>query len=95
MSDKKFVSPDYLFEVSWEVCNKVGGIHTVIATKALNLSKEFRNNHILIGPRRMEGHRKKSRVSGGEEPAQGVEGQGCPGGAQNKGRVAGTYQELR
>ena len=26
--------PDYLFEVSWEVCNKVGGIHTVIATKA-------------------------------------------------------------
>lgn len=50
MADKKFVSPDYLFEVSWEVCNKVGGIHTVIATKALNLSKEFQNNHILIGP---------------------------------------------
>lgn len=50
MPDKKFVSPDYLFEVSWEVCNKVGGIHTVIATKALNLSKEFQNNHILIGP---------------------------------------------
>ena len=50
MSDKKLVSPDYIFEVSWEVCNKVGGIHTVIATKALNLSKEFENNHILIGP---------------------------------------------
>ena len=50
MSEKKFVSPDYLFEVSWEVCNKVGGIHTVIATKALNLSKELQNNHILIGP---------------------------------------------
>ena len=43
-------NPDYLFEVSWEVCNKVGGIHTVIATKALNLSKELKNNHILIGP---------------------------------------------
>ncbi len=43
-------SPDYLFEVSWEVCNKVGGIHTVIATKALNLAKELKNNHILIGP---------------------------------------------
>jgi len=28
--------PDYLFEASWEVCNKVGGIHTVVATKALN-----------------------------------------------------------
>jgi glycogen phosphorylase/synthase len=50
MLEKKFVSPDYLFEVSWEVCNKVGGIHTVIATKALNLSKELQNNHILIGP---------------------------------------------
>jgi len=23
----------YLFEVSWEVCNKVGGIYTVIASK--------------------------------------------------------------
>lgn len=42
--------PDYLFETSWEVCNKVGGIHTVIATKALYLSKEFKNNHIHIGP---------------------------------------------
>ncbi len=50
MSEKKILSPDYLFEVSWEVCNKVGGIHTVIATKALNLAKEFKNNHILIGP---------------------------------------------
>ena len=28
------LTPDFLFEVSWEVCNKVGGIHTVIATKA-------------------------------------------------------------
>lgn len=42
--------PDYLFEVSWEVCNKVGGIHTVIATKSLNLAKELKKNHILIGP---------------------------------------------
>ncbi|HAF30980.1 MAG TPA: alpha-glucan family phosphorylase [Bacteroidales bacterium] len=42
--------PDYLFEVSWEVCNKVGGIHTVIATKALTLSKKLKNNHIFIGP---------------------------------------------
>jgi phosphorylase/glycogen(starch) synthase len=49
MSENSFVSPDYLFEVSWEVCNKVGGIHTVIATKALNLSKDYKN-HILIGP---------------------------------------------
>lgn len=50
MTEKTRVTPDYLFEASWEVCNKVGGIHTVIATKALNLSRELKDNHILIGP---------------------------------------------
>lgn len=39
-----------LFEVSWEVCNKVGGINTVIATKAPILAKEYKENHIFIGP---------------------------------------------
>lgn len=33
MSNAK-LTPDYLFEVSWEVCNKIGGIHTVVSTKA-------------------------------------------------------------
>ena len=42
--------PDYLFEVSWEVCNKVGGIYTVIATKALYLKSQLKRHHILIGP---------------------------------------------
>ena len=41
---------DYLFEVSWEVCNKVGGIYTVVATKALHLSEELGRHHIFIGP---------------------------------------------
>ena len=50
MIQKIIEKADYLFEVSWEVCNKVGGIHTVIATKAHNLSKEYGKNHILIGP---------------------------------------------
>jgi phosphorylase/glycogen(starch) synthase len=48
--DKKTITPDCIFEVSWEVCNKIGGIHTVIATKARNLSGEFGDKHILIGP---------------------------------------------
>ena len=49
--EDKFTMPDYLFETSWEVCNKVGGIHTVIATKALYLSGSFKkNHHIHIGP---------------------------------------------
>ncbi len=47
---KKYLSPDYLFEVSWEVCNKVGGIHTVISTKAKSLQVELQDRHILIGP---------------------------------------------
>ncbi len=42
--------PDYLFEVSWEVCNKVGGIHTVISSKAMTLQKKFNDKFILIGP---------------------------------------------
>ncbi|MDR0982934.1 MAG: alpha-glucan family phosphorylase [Culturomica sp.] len=50
MDSKNSNNPAYLFEVSWEVCNKVGGIHTVIATKALNMSKEYNDSHILIGP---------------------------------------------
>lgn len=48
--NKNLLSPDYLFEVSWEVCNKVGGIHTVVATKALTMVNELKNNLILIGP---------------------------------------------
>ena len=42
--------PDYLFEVSWEVCNKVGGIHTVVATKAPTMVPELGDKYILIGP---------------------------------------------
>jgi len=41
---------DFIFETSWEVCNKVGGIHTVISTKALNVVNEVGDNYILIGP---------------------------------------------
>jgi glycogen phosphorylase/synthase len=41
---------EFLFETSWEVCNKVGGIHTVISTKALNIIEELNDNYILIGP---------------------------------------------
>lgn len=48
--NKTNTAPAYLFEVSWETCNKVGGIHTVVSTKVLSLSSEFKNNHILIGP---------------------------------------------
>lgn len=44
------LSPDYLFEVSWEVCNKVGGIYTVISTKAALIQQQLGDRYILIGP---------------------------------------------
>lgn len=47
---KGLIRPDYLFEVSWEVCNKVGGIYTVIATKSLYLKSQLNRHHILVGP---------------------------------------------
>ena len=43
-------SPNYLFEVSWEVCNKIGGIHTVLATRATILKEQFAQKYITIGP---------------------------------------------
>lgn len=46
----ELINPDYLFEVSWEVCNKIGGIYTVIATKSLYLKSQLHRHHILIGP---------------------------------------------
>lgn len=42
--------PDYLFESSWEVCNKVGGIYTVLSTRAKTLQDRMRDHLIFIGP---------------------------------------------
>ena len=50
MNNNEILAPDYLFEVSWEVCNKVGGIHTVIATKALTMTEKLGDKYILLGP---------------------------------------------
>ena len=42
--------PDYIFETSWEVCNKVGGIYTVLSTRARTLQDHLHDNLIFIGP---------------------------------------------
>ncbi|MFH1850675.1 MAG: glycosyltransferase [archaeon] len=39
-----------LFEVSWEVCNKVGGIYTVITSKIEVIQRHFKGEYHLIGP---------------------------------------------
>lgn len=42
--------PDYIFETSWEICNKVGGIYTVIASKAKSITENYGDKYIVIGP---------------------------------------------
>lgn len=41
---------DYLFETSWEVCNKVGGIYAVLSTKVNTLQQQHKDRVIFIGP---------------------------------------------
>ena len=48
--DKKKLFPDYIFESSWEVCNKVGGIYTVLSTRAKTLQDKLNDRLIFIGP---------------------------------------------
>lgn len=40
----------WVFEVSWEVCNKVGGIHTVVSTKAPTFVRRYEERYVAIGP---------------------------------------------
>ncbi|MFR7707706.1 MAG: glycogen/starch synthase [Alistipes inops] len=49
-NNETLIRPDRLFEVSWEVCNKVGGIHTVVTTKAQTMVEALGNRYITIGP---------------------------------------------
>lgn len=47
---KQLLTPDYIFESSWEVCNKVGGIYTVLSTRAKTLQQAFVDKILFIGP---------------------------------------------
>ena len=47
---KSLLKPDYIFESSWEVCNKVGGIYTVLSTRAKTLQEAHQDKVIFIGP---------------------------------------------
>ncbi|MDO4319770.1 MAG: glycogen/starch synthase [Bacteroidales bacterium] len=41
---------DLIFETSWEVCNKIGGIYTVLSTKAKSLQTLYKDKVFFIGP---------------------------------------------
>lgn len=47
---KEKLIPDYIFESSWEVCNKVGGIYTVLSTRAKTIKDKLQDKLIFIGP---------------------------------------------
>ena len=47
---KERLFPDYIFESSWEVCNKVGGIYAVLSTRAKTLKEKLGDNLVFIGP---------------------------------------------
>lgn len=44
------MKPNYIFESSWEVCNKVGGIYTVLSTRAKTLQSLMNDRLMFIGP---------------------------------------------
>ena len=44
------LAPKYIFESSWEVCNKVGGIYTVLSTRAKTLQDQLHDKVVFIGP---------------------------------------------
>ena len=58
-----------LFEVSWEVANKVGGIHTVVSTKARTLVERYGDQYIAIGPWLLSNERQEEAF----EPEAGFE----------------------
>lgn len=46
-------TPDYIFETSWEVCNRVGGIYAVLSTRAASMMRLYEDgkDHVFFfGP---------------------------------------------
>lgn len=43
-------TPDFIFEASWEVCNMVGGIYTVLSSRAKTMINKHKDNVVFIGP---------------------------------------------
>ncbi len=48
--NNKLLAPNYIFETSWEVCNKVGGIYTVLSSRAKTLAETYKDQLVFIGP---------------------------------------------
>jgi glycosyltransferase involved in cell wall biosynthesis len=46
----QLLKPEYIFETSWEVCNMIGGIYTVLSSRAETLQQLHPDKLIFIGP---------------------------------------------
>lgn len=44
------MQPEFIFETSWEVCNKVGGIYAVLSTKAATMQEKHKDKVFFFGP---------------------------------------------
>lgn len=70
-----------LFEISWEVCNKVGGIHTVLSSKAVTAVERYGDDYVTVGPQLLGGtgvHPPFDEEPGYEEFAQSCRQLGVP-----------------
>ena len=50
MKNNTTYEPDYIFETSWEVCNRVGGIYAVLSTRAASMQAEHPDKVFFFGP---------------------------------------------
>jgi glycogen(starch) synthase len=60
--------PAMLFEIAWEVCWQLGGIYTVLRTKAPAMIERWGNNYCLIGPY----NPRTAAVEFEEQPTEGI-----------------------
>ena len=68
MKESKRLVPDFIFESSWEVCNKMGGIYTVLSTHAKTLQEQFPDKLVFIGPDFWQDNGNQGTVDKGENP---------------------------
>lgn len=54
MKQSKY-KPEFIFETSWEVCNMVGGIYTVLSSRAKTMTTIYKDQVLFIGPDIWEG----------------------------------------
>lgn len=63
------MKPDQVFEISYEVCNKVGGIYTVIKSKAVNMVDQYKDSYCAIG---FFSHKNSSTEFDAKEPPANI-----------------------